>query len=344
MKHSKILFTILAISLIFVLTACGGSGNGNGNGSGNSNGNNDEVITLKLAHIAPDAHSYTLGILEYVEAVERETNGRVKFEVYGNGQLGGEREIVEQVSLGVIDMTMASSSPSVGFAEYLGALELPFLFRDLDHVYATLDGEIGDEILAQLGNAGINGIAFWERGFNHFGNNKVAVRSTSDLRGLQVRSAENDVSVATYRALGADPTPIAWPEVYTSIQQGIVSGLDNGVGVLYSTGVYEALEYYSLTNMFYASAVLMINEAKFNSLPGDIQEVLVRLGKDYAHVQRQINQDMEEEQLAKMAESGIVIVENSEIDMDSFRNAVGAVYDQFEGRYGSLVERIRNVQ
>ncbi|MBU8906078.1 DctP family TRAP transporter solute-binding subunit [Desertibacillus haloalkaliphilus] len=342
MTRSKILYFALSVSFLIFLTACGSSSD-DVSAEGGSNQNDDE-IKITLAHIAPDQHSYTLGINEFIEAVEEETDGRVTFEVFGNGQIGGEREVVEQVSSGSIDMTMATSSPTAGFSENLAVLELPFLFENLEHVYATLDGEIGKEILEELAEANLKAFSFWERGFNHFGNNEREVTHVNDMEGLQVRSAENDVSVETYRALGADPTPIAWPEVYTSLQQGVVSGLDNGIGVLETTGVHEALDYLSLTEFFYTSAVLMMNQDTFNSLPADIQEVFERLGKEYAHRQREINQELEQKQLASMEEHGIIVTANSEIDTDSFRNRMSGVYDQFEDRFGNYVERIRNVE
>src|SRR5690606_29233979 len=133
--------------------------------------------------------------------VEKETGGKVKFEIYGNGQLGGEREIIEQVQLGSLDMTVVTAGPVGNFVEEFSVLEMPFLFRDLDHVYKTLDGELGQSLMAELEKAGFKALGIWENGMRHLTNDQKPIRSPEDLKGMKMRTVENDVYVETYKAL-----------------------------------------------------------------------------------------------------------------------------------------------
>jgi tripartite ATP-independent transporter DctP family solute receptor len=303
-----------------------------------------EAITLKVGLISAPEHSYTLGLKEYDKALREATNGKVKLELYGDGQLGGEREMTEQVQLGTLDMALITSAPVGNFAPDLSVLEMPFLFRDLDHVYKTLDGEIGQELLAKLDDSGIKGIALWENGLRHISNNKKPILSPEDVKGMKMRTIENDIVVETIKALGADATPIAFPEVYTSFQQGVVDGFDASYGVFESTKMYEVQKHFSEVGIFYNSAVLMINKEKFDSFPADLQETIVKLGRETAAKQRQINQDLEKKQRANMEANGVQIVNYADVDVEAFRKAVEDVYTKIGPRFGDYVERIRAVQ
>lgn len=300
-----------------------------------------EAITIKVGHISPPEHSFAIGFEQFAKAVETETGGQVQFEVFGGGQLGGERDLSEQVQLGTLDMTLVTTGPVANFVPMLGVIDMPFLFDNLDHAYATLDGEVGNDLLAEMTSAGLTGFAFWENGMRHLTNNQKEIRTPDDIKGLKMRTLENDIFVDTYTTLGADPTPIAFPEVYTSFQQGVVDGSDFSVGVFESTKQYEVQSHFSETSIYYAAAVLMMNTEKFNSLPADIQEVFVRLGKEYATIQRQITQDMEAKQLADIKEHGVQVIEASEIDIEAFKEIVQPVYEKNSERFGDYIERIK---
>lgn len=333
---------LVVVMFVFSLLAVACGGKTESNVSPSTGGG--ETITLKVGHVAPAGHSYDVGINEFAKAVEEATKGKVKLEIYGNGQLGGERDMTEQIQLGTLDMGLITSGPVGNFVPELSALEMPFLFRDLDHVYKTLDGDIGKELEQKMEAAGFKVLGFWENGFRHLSNNKKEIRSPADLKGLKMRTVENDIFVATYRALGADPTPIAFPEVYTSFQQGVVDGFDASYGVFESTRMYEVQKYFSEVGIYYASAVLIMNKDKFASLPADIQETLYRLGHEYAVKQRKINQDMEKQQKESVVAKGVKVVEAGEVDINAFREAVKPVYEQFGSRFGDLVKRIQDVK
>ena len=340
------LFKILGTTVLGAMVLAGCGGNNDTTSDANAAENTGEEITIKVGHIGPPSHSFTLGMEELTEAITAETDGQVKFEIFPGGQLGGERDMVEQVQLGTLDMGIFTSAPASNFVSELAVLDLPMLFRDHQHAYNTFDGEVGKDLLGFIDEQGFKGLGLWENGMRHMLTNDVQVRSAEDLKGMKVRAIGNDLVLDTYRALGADPTPIEWPEVHTSLQQGIVDGHDNAYGVIHSTGIYEVQDYLSEVGLYYAAAVLLMNEDKFNSLPADIQEVFVRLGEEYAHVQRKMTTDMEAEQKKELLEfdDGLEILESDEIDIESFRTAVQPVYDKYADSFGDLVERIQAVE
>lgn len=338
------LFVVLFILLGMIVAACSSTDSG-GETSTNDNeaAESGDVITIKVGHIAPPEHSYTKGLEAFAEAVEERTDGRVKFEIFGDGQLGGEREIIEQVQLGSLDLTVVTAGPLGSFVPQFSVLEMPFLFEDVEHAYEVLDGEIGQELMEMIDQqAGVKTLGIWENGMRHVVNNKHAVHSPDDMKGLVMRTVENDLYLETYKALGADPTPIAFPEAYTSVQQGVVDGQDLSYGVMVTTKMYEVQDYLTENMLYYAAAPLFMNQDTYNSLPEDIQEIFVDAGKEFTQVQREINQSMEEEQKQFLIDEGIEIYEPSEEEMEAFRKAVEPVYEKLSDQFGDMVERIQN--
>lgn len=345
------LLIVFVLIIMVALTGCGGKNESNVSGGNNSSPNpsssstgGGQTYVLKLGHIAPDEHSYTKGVEQFAKAVEEASGGRLKIELFGGGQLGGEREVTEQVQLGALDMTLVTAGPVGNFVEKFSVLEMPFLFRDLDHVYKTLDGEVGQELAKLLDEAGFVTLGYWENGFRHLTSNKRPVKSPEDSKGMKFRTVENPLYVATYKAIGGDPTPIAFPETYTSLHQGVVDGMDQSYGVMASTKMYEVQEYLSEVGIYYATAPLLMNKKKFESLPQDLQQILTEKGKEYAQIQRKINQDMEAQQKKDMMAAGLQVVERKDVDIEGFKQAVQSVYQEFGPKFDGLLEKIQAVQ
>jgi tripartite ATP-independent transporter DctP family solute receptor len=343
LKGINLFLTIATIVSLFMLTACGGGVKEGSNNNG-SVGQDGEPITIKVGHISPDGQAYSVGFEEYAKAVEEATDGQVKFEIFGNGALGGERELLEGVQLGTLDMSLITTGVVTNFAPQVAVIEFPFLFRDLDHAYKTLDGEIGQELLDGMSEANIKGIAFWENGQRHLANSKKPVKTPEDLKGLKMRAIESELLLDTFSALGTNATPMAFPEVYGGLQQGTIDGSDFSYGVYYTTNVYEQSKHFSEVGLYYSSATLVMNEELYQSLPEDVQKVMIDLGKEFAGKQRQISQDLESGYQELLIEQGVEIVPESEIDLKAFRDAVQPVYDKHASKYGDLVERIESVQ
>ena len=341
-RFSKSLVGFLfSLALVLVLAACGGSESKDEVSDANAEG--EETYVIKVGHIAPEDHAFTKGLEEFTAAVEEATDGRVTFEVFGNGALGGEVEVAEQVQLGALDMTLVTGGPVGNFVSDFSVLEMPFLFRDIDHVYATLDSEIGQELMAKLDGAGFKALGIWKNGIRNIASNK-AIKTPEDMNGLKMRTLENPIYIDMYSSLGADPTPIAFPELYTSLQQGVVDSTDLAYAIMNTSKFYEVTDHFSEVGIYYASAPLLMNGEKFNSLPADIQEILVEKGQEYAVRQREISQEMEVEHIKALKDLGVTIVEDDEIDLDAFKKSVEPVYEKYASNFGDLVERIQSVK
>src|SRR5574341_2242988 len=177
---------------------------------------------LVEAHTSPPDHPYTLGMVRYADLVKDRTTGRVAVQIHHSRELGDERQVVEGLQLGTIHLTVTSTGPLGGFVPEMNVVDLPFLFRDADHAYRVLDGEIGRSLLAKFEAVGIKGLAYWENGFRHITTAKKPVQQPGDMKGLKIRVMENRVHQAAFRQLGSDATPMAWGEVFTSLQQGLL--------------------------------------------------------------------------------------------------------------------------
>ncbi|MFC5713081.1 TRAP transporter substrate-binding protein DctP [Thalassorhabdus alkalitolerans] len=344
MKLNKGISLSSMAAAALLLSACGDDSNSAADAQNEGTDQESDVITIKVGHIAPEGEAYALGFEAYAEAVEEATDGRVEFEIFGDGSLGGERELAEGVQIGNIDMSLVTTGVISNFVPEVTALEFPFLFRDLDHAYKTLDGEIGQEILDGMNSAGFKGIAFWENGQRHFANNKRPITEPEDLNGLNMRTIESDILIETYESLGTHPTPMAFPEVYGGLQQGVIDGTDQSYGVIWSTNTYEQLPYFTESGLYYASATLIINDELYEELPEDIRETIIELGKEYAQVQREISQELEEEQHNNLVENGVEIIPMEDINIEEFRELVEPVYEKYADQYGDYIERIENVE
>ena len=342
MKKRLLLAFVLLLGLL--VAACSSNDEAPSTDDGDSattEESSGDTIELKIGHIAPPEHSYTKGIEIFAEKVEERTDGRVTFEIFGDGQLGGEREIIEQVQLGSLDLTVATAGVVGSFVPELSVLEMPFLFNDVEEAYEVLDGEIGEELMAKIEEQGFKALGMWENGMRHIVNNKQPVHTPEDMASLKMRTVENDLYIETYRALGTDATPIAFPEAYTSLEQGVVDGQDLSIGVMVTTKMYEVQNHLTENGIYYAAAPIFMNADKFAELPEDIQEVIVEVAKEVTDEQRQINQDMETEQKEFLKEEGVEIVEPSAEEMAAFQEAVQPVYDKLSDQFDGLVEQIQ---
>src|SRR5205085_9280147 len=180
---------------------------------------------------AQNSH-YGVAIDTFAREVERRTGARYKVQTFYSSALGAERESVEGVQLGTLDLTLTSTGPLPNFVPEIAILDIPFLFRDYPHARSVLDGPIGTDLLVKFEPKGIHALAWGENGFRHMTNSKRPVNSPDDLRGLKMRTLENPVHIQAYKAFGIIPTPMAFTEVFTALQQGTVDGQENPVSVI----------------------------------------------------------------------------------------------------------------
>jgi len=223
--------------------------------------------------------------------------------------------------------------------EEMAVFELPFLFPTPEAAYGVLDGPIGQELLDKLADVNLKGLAYAERGFRNLTNSERAVNSPEDLDGLRIRVMENPVYTDTFRELGANAIPMAWTEALTAMQQGTIDGQENPVNVIHSFKLDETQNYMTLSRHTYAPAIFVMGMPAWNQLPEAAQAVLEEAAQEAAEHERQVNADMEAEQLAALREAGMEI--NDAPDMEAFQAAVAPVYEKYGEQFGDYLPRIQ---
>lgn len=294
---------------------------------------------LVEAHTSPPDHPYTLGMVRYAELVKQRTNGRVAIQIHHSRELGDERQVVEGLQLGTIHLTVTSTGPLGGFVPEMNVVDLPFLFRDGGHAYKVLDGDIGRSLLNRFDAVGIKGLAFWENGFRHITTAKKPIREPNDMRGLKIRVMENKVHQAAFRQLGSDATPMAWGEVFTSLQQGLLDAQENPIPIIYTFKLYEVQKFLSLTGHVYSPAPVLMSKKTWDRMPPGIQKIMLDTAVEVATYQRGLIHEQERKQIGELRAKGMTVIENP--DRAAFREAMKPVFEQFQGQLGKdLVQRI----
>ena len=301
--------------------------------------------SMKLASVTPPDHFYNVGARKFAELIKERTGGRIDIKVYPAGQLGkGEREITEAVQQGAVEMLITSTGPMGGFSPSINILDFPFLFRDFNHVDLVMDGAIGRKLLNDFEKANIKALAFWENGFRHLTNNKRAIKKAEDGKGLKIRTMENKVHLAAWKAAGYNPTPMAWGEVFTALQQGVIDGQENPIAIIASNKLWDAgQKFFSFTAHVYSPSPLLMTKKKFDGMPKEDQELFLKTALEVAKFQRKINRDAEENSMKEMASKGVTVVRD--VDRESFKKAMAPVFDQFSSQFPrSEIESIMNAK
>ncbi len=298
----------------------------------------DKPVILKLGHAVAPEHPYHLGAVKYSELVAQRTNNKVKIDVYPSTQLGNERDMVEGLQLGTIDLVVTSTGPLGGFVPKMFVVDLPFLFRDRGHAYKVLDGPIGRDLLDAFSPRGIKGLAFWENGFRQITNNVRPIEKPDDLRGIKIRTMENKVHLASFKAFGASPTPMAWSEVYTALQQKTIDAQENPVAIIYHQKIFEVQKYLALTGHFYSPTPLLMSLKAFSSLPKNTQKIMLDTAIECATYERNLLRDSEEKQIAEVKAKGMQVTTPNK---KPFQAAAAPVYKEFEAQFGKeTIEKI----
>ncbi len=333
MKKTIVLFllTLIAVTPIFA----GGQSEAAATGGLDTM----EARTIKLAHVVNEQDGFHIAAVKFKELVEERTDGKLTVELYPNAQLGDERTLLEGMQIGTVDMGVITNGPVANFVEEIAVFELPFLFPSPEAAYDVLDGPIGQELLAELERVNLKGLAYAERGFRNLTNDVRPVNTPADVQGLKVRVMENPVYIDTFRALGANTVPMAWTEALTAMQQGTIDGQENPVNVIYSFKLYEPQKHLSFTRHTYAPAIFVMGMSVWNSLPGDVQEIVQTAAQEAAEYERRMNAEMEAEQIQALRDNGMQIVDNP--DIAAFQAAVAPVYEKYGDQFGDYLTRIQ---
>ncbi|MFY9512618.1 MAG: TRAP transporter substrate-binding protein [Rubrivivax sp.] len=288
---------------------------------------------LKIGYTPPQGSHYWVGATTFCDEMEKGTQGRYKCQQFPNSALGGEREMIESVQLGTLDLVNTSTGPLGNFVPDTKIVDIPFLFRDYEHARKVMDGPIGQDILKKMPAKGLVGLAWTENGFRHMTNNKRPINTAHDAAGLKVRTMENKVHMDGYKSFGLLPTPMAFPELYGALQQGTVDGQENPIPVILASKFAQVQKHLSLTAHVYSPAVLILSPRVWDKLPEADRNVFVAAAKKGSDAQRRKVNDDEANGIAQLKKDGMQVVEK--VDGESFRKAVVPAYANFAKEFGA---------
>jgi len=296
---------------------------------------------INIASVTSPDLVHTKSAVWFKECVEKALPGKYVVNVHHSAALGSETQVLQQIQLGTTQMSVCTTGPIEAFVPEIKALEMPFVFPSYEAADKVLDGAIGQELGKKFEKSGFIAIAYLDNGFRNVTNAKVPVKKPEDLKGLKIRTMEAPTHLAIWRAIGANPTPMAWP-IFTQLQQGVIDGQENPIAVIHAAKLVEAgQKYLSLTRHVYSALVFVANKAFIDGLPADQRTIVLDCARKAAMEGRRFIRDNEAKQLAELKAAGMQVEENP--DLPAFRKVTAPVVETASGETKKLVEQIQQV-
>ncbi len=301
-------------------------------------------IVLMAADDHPLSYPTTQGLVEMDRYLKEKTDGRISMDIFPNKTLGDEKSTIEQTQLGIIDINRVNVNPLVQICPELGVLALPYIFRNTEHMHAVLDGPIGEELLMSLKDKNLIGLCYYDSGARSFYNTERPIEKPSDLEGLKIRVQKSEIMIDMVRALGGSPTPMAFGEVYSALQTGVIQGAENNWPSYDYTGHYLAANYYSLDQHSMAPEMVVISRRTWENLSKADRDLIKEAALASVPRQRKLWRELEKKAEKKIRKHGNII--NKIPDKSKFMKAMDPVYEEHvqNPRMKKLVERIRAVK
>ena len=296
---------------------------------------------LRLGHGLDVTHSVHLAMLHIDETLQELSEGKMRLQIYPNQQLGSERECLELLQIGSLDMTKVSAAVMENFVPQLRIYSLPFLFENKNHYYKTLDGSTGKALLNKGERYWLKGLAYYDSGSRSFYSREKPIALPDDLNGMKIRVMESVSAMQMIRELGGSPTPISWGELYTALQQGVVDAAENNPPSFYLSRHYEVCKYYSIDEHTMIPDMLMISTHSWNRLNKNEQDWLMEAVKRSVPYQRELWVKSENEALNAVIEAGVQVTYP---DKKSFQKRTKVLYEAFgeKPEMAQLIQKIQN--
>lgn len=296
--------------------------------------------TLKLAHGLDINHSVHKAMVLMGEKLQEKSGGKLRVEIYANSQLGSERECLELLQIGSLDMTKVSAAVMENFAPRTQVFSLPYIFKNRAHHYKVLDSKIGRELLREGEKYWLRGLCFYDAGSRSFYTKNTPINSPEDLKGLKIRVQNSPTAINMVRAFGGSATPISWGELYTALQQGVVDGAENNPPSFYLSRHYEVCKYYSLNEHSFVPDMLMISTHTWKKLLLEERKWLQEAVTESVIYQRKLWQKSEKESLEAVQKAGVKILYPSK---KSFAQKVQKLYESYTANQ-ALYQLIQDIQ
>lgn len=346
-KVKIVVLSVAVLTMFFLLIGCSSPQKEGGGAAQTSPGNaasgEGKQYLMKIGHaMVPNGPRDRAANL-FKEEVEKATNGRIKVQVYPASQLGDNKQMVEGLQLGTIEGVITPTAFLGGFHPLFTVVDLPFLFPTQDVADKILNGPVGDQLLKSAEEIGIRGLAFWfEGGFKQFSSN-FPIKSPEDFKGHKIRTMDTPILIEQYRTWGATAVPVAFAELYNALQLGTVEGQENRLGTIMEMKLHEVQKYITISNHGDIVEIFMVSKKWFDSLPPDLQEVLVSTAKRISPTRRSWGEEQDRQALEFLKSTGKnVVYELTPAERERFKATAKAIYQKFGEMTGARGQEMLN--
>lgn len=333
MKITKrISFVLVILLIVLLIMGCGGTKQEEKVSQTDPSQRKSEPLKLVLAHSATPENSLSVAYDKFAELVEEKSNGQLVIEVHGSGTLAGDQTAVDGVKLGTIDMGSCASNNMAGYTDAFLFADLPYIFDTIESSHKVWWGEIGEELKQQVENDIGAKVLFYidtGGGFRVLANNQKVVKTPEDLKGMKLRATASPIEIALLKAWGANPTPVAWPEVYSALESKVVIGESLHPGWIYQARHFEALKYMTEVNAMANVHVCLMSQKAWNSLTPEMQQVIVEAGKETQEYGAQVDAEYGKRDMQSLLDAGLELYKPTPEEAQQWRELAVAIWPQF---------------
>ncbi|MCM0648193.1 TRAP transporter substrate-binding protein [Clostridium swellfunianum] len=301
------------------------------------------TIIFRLAENQPEDYPTTLGDKEFARLVNQRTQGRIKIEVYSGGQLGSEVSITDQIQFGAVDFARLSITTLTEHEKSMSVLMLPYIYRDREHMFKVLEGDIGEKVLTKLEKStGIMGLAWLDAGTRSFYNSKKEIKSPEDMKGLKIRTPETGLVIELVKAIGAIPIAMAYGDVYSALKTGVIDGAENNWPSFESSKHYEVAKFFTVDEHIRIPELIVASSRVMEKLSTEDRKIVSEAAAEAALLERKEWIKREESSRKKMEDYGVkvtVLQSNNEFSQQALK-----LYDKYAGEYKDLINEIINTK
>ncbi|MDN4071890.1 TRAP transporter substrate-binding protein [Fictibacillus terranigra] len=317
---------------MLVLGGCGASkSGGSASGSGKSG---IQQRTIKAGIGLNEDHPEGQGMIKFKELVEKKSGGKMKVQNFFSATLGDDQKMTEALQGGLQEVTVPSTSPLVGMIKEYGIFDFPFVFNTEEEAYAVLDGKVGQELLKKLPEHNLIGLGYWENGFRNLTNSKHPVKTAEDFKGLKIRTMQNEVHLDAFKKLGANPSPMAFSEVFTALEGKTVDGQENPLATIKSSKYDEVQSYLSMTKHVYTPFVFLVSKKFWDGLSEEEQKIMKDSAVEAGKYQRDLNRKENEKALKDLEKAGMKVNEVSDAEKEKMKEIIKPVTDKYAKKFG----------
>ena len=331
-KSKKLLSVVLAAMLAVGLAACGEKAESPGG---------EKTFALKLGHNLAEDHAVHLELSDFADKVEEKSNGTIKIQVFPNGTLGSETDMISQIQNGALDMAKVSASTLGNFSAQYNAYSVPYVFDNQEHFYSVMDGQITEDIFTSTSGDGFIGLTWLDSGSRSFYTKDKAIRTPGDLKGLKIRTMDSQVAIDMMDALGGSATVMGYSDIYTGLQQGVIDGAENNVTALRDHG--EVAKFYSFDEHSRIPDVVVLSQKIWTEMTEEQQNVLKTAAKEASESYKTRWKNFEDEVLDKATnEFGVELVRD--VDIKAFQDAVQPLYEKLKTESPEVYEVVQKIR